>query len=187
MPPISFKASLITSVDLKKKRNEKSYRDCRANLVELSSKNEDDKLALAKIACDWEHEASGFTYEVYNEILKDKLYPDVKKEHYYAITTQKRRFEKLEPEKILGVALFSEKKDSKNELNWLQVHPKNNSEYKQSREYKRVGDSIIHYIQKTFSNSPIYVQSGDSAVGFYKNNGFKPNNEICDYKLTWQA
>ena len=100
MTPINFKANFLKTVYLPHISQGKSS-DKEVSIVELDNKDERDMAALAKTACDWEKYASGYAFEIYNDALKDKPYPDVYKEHYLALTTQNCDYANLDSNKIL--------------------------------------------------------------------------------------
>ena len=103
--------------------------------------------------------------------LKTKNYPDVAQEHYLALTTQNSNFEAVEPNKILGLALYFEKKAPANEIAWLQSNPSTNHE-SGIRTYKKIGTTLVNYMKGLFKK-PLYVQSADNAIPFYQKQGFK--------------
>src|SRR5574344_192381 len=187
MASVNFKASFITNVDVQKKQNKNNYKDVATSLVELDPKDKNDVMALAKTAYEWEKVSSNFAPDIYNEALKTKSFPDVEAEHFYAVTNKKSNFKKLNTDKILGLALFSEKMNKPNELNWLQVSPKQNFGNKTDRKYRQIGTSIVKFLQDEYPEKPIYIQSANSAVGFYKKNQFKPISYDEPTKMIWNV
>ena len=183
MTPINFKANFLKTVYLPHISQGKSS-DKELSIVELDNKDERDMTALAKTACDWEKYASGYAFEIYNDALKDKPYPDVYKEHYLALTTQNCDYANLDSKKILGLALFEEKNDEYDEIAWLQANPKTNHESK-NRKYNGIGKSLVDYIKK-ITYKPIIVLSANSAVGFYKKQGFEPTGKYPS-QMTYEA
>ena len=99
---ISFTAKFISPATVKKLTPNGKYVDIEVSAVKLASKNKDDLSALEKINKEWGADtyASNILDEASstNEFYKDYR-PTV-----YAITTQRDNFEKLEPEKVLGLA-----------------------------------------------------------------------------------
>ena len=169
MNSINFKANFLKKVYLpqisKGKLSEKEV-----SIVELDNKDKRDLNTLAKTACDWENYASGYAFEIFNDAQKIKPYPDVSKEHYLALTTQNCDYANLNSDKILGLALFQEKKTVYDEIAWLQANPKTNHEC-QNRKYSGIGKSLVSFI-KSLTCKPIIVSSDDNAVIFYEKQGF---------------
>ena len=116
MTPINFKASFLKTVYIPQKVSDLNYKNQEVSIVELDPKNQKDVMALAETACKWESIAPGFSSEIYNEVLKPKMYPDIVAEHYLALTTQNKDYKNLDANKVLGLALFSETMDSENQL-----------------------------------------------------------------------
>ena len=108
MTPINFKANFLKTAYIGKTTNNKSSCHSEVSIVELDTNNKNDVEALAKTACEWNKVASGYAFEIYNEALKFKLYPDVVKEHYLALTLQNENYKNLDSNKIFGLALFTE-------------------------------------------------------------------------------
>ncbi len=186
MTPINFKASFLKTVYIPKKVSDSNYKKQEVSIVELDPKNKKDVMALAETACKWENVAPGYSSEIYNEALKTKMYPDVIAEHYYALTRQNEDYENLSADKILGLALYSEKNDIHNELNWLQVNPETNKKNSTERKYKNIGTELVNYI-KQIADKPIYVQSADDAMKFYEKNSFKHIDSSYQAIMLWQG
>ena len=173
MTPINFKANFLKTAYIGKTTNNKSSCHSEVSIVELDTNNKNDVEALAKTACEWNKVASGYAFEIYNEALKFKLYPDVVKEHYLALTLQNENYKNLDSNKILGLALFTEKNDINDELTWLQVNPNTNFENsKNGRKYKHIGKTLVDFV-KCIADKPLYIQADDKAIKFYEKQGFR--------------
>ena len=170
MTPINFKANFLKTVYIPHTTN-KGISEKEVSIVELDKNDKKDIDALTEIAWKWEDCASGYAFEISNDARKYKPYPDVYKEHYLALTTQKSDYANLEPDKVLGLALFEEKDAVYDELAWLQANPMTNHECKK-RKYNNIGKSLVDYI-KTLTYKPIVVSSDDKAIEFYEKQGFK--------------
>ncbi len=171
MTPINFKANFLKTTYIPKQVSDTICEPQEVSIVELNPKDKKDVRTLAETSCKWENVASGFSSEIYNEALKPKMYPDIAAEHYLALTTQNKDYKNLDTSKILGLVLFSETYDTENQLNWLQVNPTTNKKNSSKRTFKNVGTELVNYI-KSITDKPIYVQSADDAIPFYKKNGF---------------
>ncbi len=172
MPPINFTANYLKTVYLPQRNSKGVYEPCEASIVEFDTSNKEDIRAIAKTASDWENIAPGFAFEIFNDAIKDRPFPDILQEHYLGLTTQNSDYKHINPDKIQGLALFSETVNSSNELNWLQVNPNTNTKNSHDRKYKRIGTELVNYV-KQITDKPILIQSDDDAIKFYEKNGFK--------------
>lgn len=171
MTPINFTGSFIKNITIPKLSTNGKTTSEKVSLVKLDKNDKLDVETLAKTAYSWENIKSGFTPDIYCDALKTKNYPDVDQEHYLALTTQNKNFEMVEPNKILGLALYFEKKTPANEIVWLQSNPSTNHE-SGVRTYKKIGTTLVDYMKGLFKK-PLYVQSTDNAIPFYQKQGFK--------------
>lgn len=110
MTPINFTGSFIKNITIPKLATNGKITSEKVSLVKLDKNDKLDVETLAKTAYSWENIKSGFAPDIYCDALKTKNYPDVNQEHYLALTTQNKNFEMVEPNKILGLALYFEKK-----------------------------------------------------------------------------
>ncbi|MCD8377552.1 MAG: hypothetical protein LUB59_02050 [Candidatus Gastranaerophilales bacterium] len=184
MTPINFTANYLKTVYIPKKAANDSYKHTEASIVELDIKDKNDVESLAKTAFIWEKTVSSYAFDIYNEALKEKIHPDVVAEHYYALTAQNSDYAHLKPEKILGLAMLSEKSEPKNELNWLQVNPKTNKINSSDRKYKYVGYNLVEYI-KSISDKPIILDADYNAIDFYTKLGFSAKNPETPSIMIW--
>ena len=171
MTPINFTGSFIKNITIPKLTTNGKITSEKVSLVKLDKNDKLDVETLAKTAYSWENIKSGFTPDIYCDALKTKNYPDVAQEHYLALTTQNSNFEAVEPNKILGLALYFEKKAPANEIAWLQSNPSTNHE-SGVRTYKKIGTTLVDYMKGLFKK-PLYVQSANNAIPFYEKQGFK--------------
>lgn len=187
MYPISFKANYLTSVNVSRINEDKSVDKEKVALVELDKNNTDDINALHNVARDWEKKSFTFAMEIYNDAVKGYEYEDVNKEHYYALTTQKNEFENLDQEKILGLMMFSEYKNGKNRIDWLQVEPTSSSRSKVTKKYKGIGSALVDYSKQISTNKIIDVSAYKDAIGFYEKQGFSHIPCESDYCMYYEA
>lgn len=172
MPPISFKANFIKNTNIQQVLTPDKSKNKKVAIVELDRSNMFDKIAMRHTAISWENPESNYAFGIADHMVK-WTHEKNETDHYIAITKQKKDFAHLDSEKILGVALFTEKKHEKNELIWLQVDPK--TKYSQTgkpRKYTGVGKAIVEHI-KTISKKPFKVFSDPNAINFYKKLGLK--------------
>lgn len=174
MNPICFTANFKSNATIQARSGNNFYNK-RASIVELDKNSVEDLSSLYKLSLLWDKESKNNVSYIFSDFIDDKSESNgVKDTHCVVLTLQKDNFEKLKPEKILGVSLFSEQ-DYDNELNWLQVEPKNNkTDNSSGRKYKNIGSALCKYFKYTYTDKPIYVRSANTATDFYISNGFKP-------------
>ena len=68
----------------------------------------------------------------------------------------------------------------------MQVKPSTNFRNSQDRKYTGIGSALVNYI-KEISDKPIYVQSADDAIGFYRKQGFKSQEAQIPSKMIWEV
>ena len=172
MPPINFKANFIRNTNIQQAINS-SYAPKQVALVELDTNDKNDISALRTVADKWENTTQGYTRCIYYDATKNFKFSDTT-EHYYAITLQNKNYKYLQPENILGLALFSKHNNgSTNELKWLQVNPdiNYNKSKQNNRLLKNIGRSLVNFIKEA-SDKTISVYSDADAIDFYEKLGF---------------
>jgi len=184
MPPISFKANYLKTVTIPCRSSQNEDVPKEASVVEFDKSDENDLRSLSDVADLWDDKSSTFAYPIYME-AKDKTAPEA---HYIGLTLQNSDYNKINPQKVLGLAVFDEKDAPENQLGWLQVDPSNNfSDSLSNRSCKNVGTTLIDYVKERYSNKPIFVNSTLSAIDFYKKNGFENKQGCQDSQLIWQG
>lgn len=179
MTQISFKASFVKNAQIQQTLSNNQTREKTVSIVELDKNNFHDRFAMRDVAMDWEKNLRLYQPEGHNYAtgIADSMISWAKPEqyetnHYFLITKQKKNFEHITPEDVLGAAQFTEKKYKKNELAWLQVDPKTNYKPNGNREFKGVGKALVEHI-KTISKKPFEVFSDPDAINFYTKLGLK--------------
>lgn len=174
MNSICFTANFKTNATIQT-RSGYNFSNQRASIVELDRNSAQDLSSLYKLSLLWDKESKNNVSYIFSDFINDINESNgVKDTHCVVLTLQKDNFEKLKHDKILGVALFSEQ-DYDNEINWLQVEPKNNkTDNPSGRKYKNIGSTLCQYFKCTYTDKPIYVRSANDATNFYISNGFKP-------------
>lgn len=178
---INFTATHKLTTAIPKYSNNE-YKPEIVSVVELDKHNPNDKISLYATAVDWTQKGAEFAFNIFHETEKPTVFADLCAEHFYALTTQKDDFEHLDYNKTLGLMMFGESNLDNNEIIWLQGKPGTNKTKRETnREYKNVGKALIDYVKYEYSDKPIEVQSANSAIEFYKKNGFKPlsKNSPC--------
>ena len=175
MNNISFKANYLFPTNIKKNNT-----DYQVSFVELNPTSENDMKALSSIALYWDNHTS-FAADIFetfkHHYITYNLSPD---ERYFALTSQKNKFEKLAPSEILGVAQIN-KSNRLLSLDFLQVDP----EYKGiifDSPYRRIGTALLNSIKKLYPRRDIILKPVESSIEFYKKNGFKTLDRKMIYK-----
>lgn len=184
---ISFKANFIKNVYIQKDNFSNNPLPVEVSLVELNAKDKNDIDVLEDTNELWNNVKEEYSkyifYDAYkeNEGIKNPR-ENVKKRHYYAITTQTENYNILEANKILGLAQFSEKEGRYNKLDWLQVNPTTSftNTDSQQRPYQGVGKILLEHI-KNVTEKALEVSSSNKAIPFYQKQGFYPSGFSKNY------
>ena len=179
MTPISFKASFVKNTQVQQTLSNNQTREKTVSIVELDRNNLHDRIAMRDIAMDWgknlrlyQPEGHNYATGIAVSMLSWAKPEQYETNHYFLITKQKKNFEHIIPEDVLGAAQFTKKKYEKNELAWLQVDPKTNYKPNGNREFKGVGKALVEHV-KSISKKSIILCADINAIPFYKNLGFK--------------
>lgn len=178
---ITFGATRISPVNIKKAVNKKHFRDYKVNFAELNQCSDNDVRTLANLTNLWGQKNS-YCFD----ILEDFVYTESKKK-VYILTSQKGNLNNVAADKILGICEVSPQKDSLI-VNYLETSPQYASFIK-DRYIKGVGKALMNMIKVVYNDLDIMLSSVSYATGFYKKLGFKPmypgkNANIMIYKHT---
>ena len=227
MTDVSFQGNFIRKVNIEKLGLDGLYKPIKATLVELTK---DDLPVTKQFSKAWNNERVIHVPDILeqsilsSELLKAKIrdyLPNlrgVKEEdvagylssrvmgnHIYVVTTQGDSFQKLNPDSILGVAVFSAKPHC-NDLSMLEVRPDCISENygnqtfllikkaiktllgirdtKPKRPYGHVGDAIIKSLQKMYNDKTMELVPLNASKSFYRRYGFHLNPE-SGFEYIW--
>lgn len=164
---ISFKANYINSKKIKHTSDNTSY--CDASFVKLNPRSFVDKTALEIINTYWDA-GKTFADSVAMDLEMSIFNPNGR--DFFALTTQKDNLDILIPEEILGIAETRQENRNTIKLKYLQVDPANTNS-STNPTFKGIGTAILNSIKEYFPRMDITLFSTDSALSFYKNNGFK--------------
>ncbi len=167
LSPISFKAKYISRHQIKQRNNNNSIN---VNMVQIDPMSEKDIQSIRTVNSIWEN---GCTYA--DDILDDLYeYVETNLPHkvFFALTTQKKDFQELIPEKILGLGeVLTEPNSDKIKFKRLQTTPK--EEYQNpKRSLTGIGKALLSGIKTMFPVN-IILESDKDAKGFYLKNGFE--------------
>lgn len=185
MNRINFTANLVKQTQVQETADNNNYIPSDVSIVELDKHDERDIKSLYKTIILWKDQNAKYSSEIYHEAVKGYEYDDTEQEHYFALTSQKNDFNNLDPERILGLMLFSQTNRTEDEINWLQVRPNTSHKQTWKRQYKGIGEGLINLLKGTWLNKPIHVQADVNAVEFYKKMGFtnRENDGRCSLYL----
>lgn len=180
---INFRARFIQKVPIQKYNNKtQSYEPIRANFLELDPKNSRDVDAVCNISETWKGQL--FAGDIANRA--EKIERGELSEHnnkIYLLTTQKKKFHRLDDGKILGAMLIERKLAEPDEIRYFQVKPTLKYGIK-NRKFAHVGEAMLESAKRIY-NKAITLFSLAGAVGFYKKHGFKLINPDV-VQFIWQ-
>lgn len=182
MTPINFTARYIRPANIQK-LDGNTYKPHKASLVEMELS---DRQAIERVAYDWMEPLA-------EKISEESVNIGRGGTHIYAVTNQAEQFEKLNPNKVLGMMLFRETPffETHNVIDYFQVSPdaispsygdKNNKILTKimdlifkpkKNEHKHVGQALLDSVKDMFGDKPIELYALDEAKSFYIKNGFK--------------
>lgn len=168
---ISFKAGFVSEQKVYRITPDDAKLPRKASFVELKFSDLNDVSAVRKVNKIWGNYAA-FAADISNDISTDYYVQEdflTGGKKYFALTSQKTGFEKLNPEEILGLCEVKKLSDKYNLLEYIQVDPKScHSSF--DPEYRGLGTAIINGL-KNLSQSLI-LEPVEEAVDFYIKNGF---------------
>ena len=169
---INFRAKFKNPVQILKKDISDHYVPHNAAFVELEPDNANDIKALANINRYWA-ERDQYVCNIYTTAIELRRNKDLNIfTRIFAVTEQNDNFEKLNDEKILGLAEVSTRKPKEYYISYIQVDPRN--VFSISPEFKRVGTRILDSV-KAFANKILLSPNSHDTAKFYEENGFKPS------------
>lgn len=164
---ITFRANLINYETIKKRTNRNQFYHYPVSFVQLNPQNKNDLQALSKIDADWDW-FSSYAHDIKLLLTSN----DTKDLNTYALTTQEKNFESLNPQKVLGLACVKKINPEQIVLEYLQVDPQNNYSKKNSK-FKHIGIAIMNSLFKIYSGLEMILVSRLEAEPFYEKLGFK--------------
>lgn len=163
---------------------------CPVTLIKLDAKNELDRYAVHFAEQTWKEAkyikkiATASHFMSFNEI-------DI-----FALTTQKKNFDELIFNKIIGFAEMRPDETKKRAfLNRLQIRPDViNVNQSAKKTHKHVGKAFLNSLKKVYKKITLDSEDSPNIIKFYKNNGFIENylqrgrfqwnsNPIANWKL----
>ena len=167
---VSFGAAPINRIKVQKlNKNKKKFEDYFVNFVRLEPYNKKDLEALEFLTQKWKDAKYVQQISTAAHWMKEKSI------NVYALTNQKRNFEKLQADKILGHAeMRKDEHDPENIILYhLQARPSAMNVNKTGRvNYKHVGSSILSSLKKIYDDISLFSDKDDNIENFYRRNGF---------------
>ena len=149
-PCTSFKSELISRRNIQKYEPETdTYKDVEASFVEINPKDKHDRNSVNDAVFSWDNDSYGMNISNTMENLAESD-EDISSDKIFAITTQKDRLWKLDPDSIKALAhVFESKKRVR--VVYLQVDP--SLIYTLSNpNYKHVGKGMIDSLKELILN-----------------------------------
>ena len=176
---INFKANFINTTQIMKLNpTTKKFVSHEVSFVEINPRLKDDIKALKKMAKLWGEE-SIFAHTIFYFAKKDP------RKRTFLLTEQVDKFEKLEPEKILGITQLSKEIAGESCIEYLETKPEFQY-YNDKRKYKKVGSKILDNLKNIFQDKALKVDYIFDRVDFYLQNGFIFKDEVLR-DLIWEA
>lgn len=182
---INFTARFLTNATITKRITDGVYLPTQVSIVELDKNDSGDMDAVFDASNMWKKNGGLYAQKIFTEMGKLYEYADTKQERFIALTEQNADYDKLKPQYILGLTDLLTDNYDQNEILWFETNPKIVFA-KGEKPYKNVGKSLINYIKTQCREEGIYLKSADSAIGFYKKQGFKQTYDN-ENELKWDA
>lgn len=167
---INFCARFLKNIPVKKYADP-SYTNETASFIEFDLNNVSDVFALDDVSFEFGDDSfvNNIAFDAKN-IYKNKG-NDFNSVKIYGLTTQTDSFERVKPEKVLGIVetKLSNSEPASREIDFLQVNPK--FVYSTGKpEYKRIGSAILDCLKDI--SRKISLNSSPNATIFYSKNDF---------------
>lgn len=169
---ISFKANFIKQSTIKKCRRELPNKEFFASFVELNPHSINDRKALRGAESIW-GEGETFASNILHDFENEYLWQSTNKK-YYALTHQRNQLDIPVANKILGLAEVITGND-RIKIKYLQTDPQNKHN-SQLQKFKGIGTAILDSLKSIFPQGDIVLESTETAINFYKENGFEKIN-----------
>ena len=174
----AFNGEYLGKVDIKAKNNAGEVVPKKVSAVKLDMNYLPDLEAVEQATKKWDKDKNSGYYaaDIQECARKDykALHHKSETNHiFYMLTLQTRNFERIKPDKILGIAVIEKMEDEeRDELKWLQGNPEYTYFAKAPRQYSGIGKSLVQFI-RNYGGKPLDVTIYPKTLDFYKNCGFK--------------
>ena len=164
---INFRANLVTRTNvLKLGKHTKKYAPTEVSFVKIDRELKSDIKALREIKKIWPY---SFASNIYKEASNSEYLVDV-----YALTTQEKDFEYLNPNNIIGLVETSNRYKGSIYLEYLQTNPQYIADEDSDMPlYKKIGTTMLNLLKNLESTEIIKLSPTFSSIDFYAKNDFK--------------
>lgn len=178
---ISFGAKFIQNSTIQKYNpTTKKYMPEDVSFIEIIPKDNNDKRVLKQLNKQWQ--GPNYTGSILDDMLECSSDYSSINSRFFAITTQKKNLKHLDHKLILGLAEMELSDPKTPFLEYLQVHPNFIGQLFESK-CKHIGTAILDSLKNMYSS--ITLHSTDSALDFYKKNGFKLIDHSSFFSCHW--
>ena len=178
---LSFGAKYINPINVGKLEG-KACKQVDVSFVEINPFNKEDRFALSEIAHYWEHDKFAGNISVCADLINESKSADGIK--IFALTSQGDSFEKLNPEKILGVIETEDTAPFHIHINRFQTKP--DYVYKKDLEYSGIGTSILNSLKEMYNKISAISESDQSVRKFYERNGFYETSKGSNFFIWYK-
>ena len=164
----NFQATALNKVKIKKyDTKKKKFVSAPGMFVLLDGSNSGDFKVISYISKKWKDASYIKEITTAANWMGHKDYIKI-----FALTEQKKNFDKLSPKKILGLAEMREEQEEGNVLSHIQVKPSAININSGSNKYKKTGYSMLKSLKKLYNQISLVSVRDDNIEKFYKDNGF---------------
>lgn len=183
---ITFGAIPINKTTIKRyDKNTKEFLKIPANFLKIDANNPYDMSAINQLEKKWKGAKYIQRIVTASHWISSRKFVEI---DVYALSTQEKNFDKLKPNKILGIVEM--RNDNNNpksrKIYHLQVKPSAINVNNLKNKYKHVGSSILKSLKKIYKRMSVFADDNPNIVQFYIRNGF-----IEDYQgknhLSWNS
>ena len=171
---ISFGAKFISNKNIEKKINQGKKIDFPVALVQLDAHSYNDLKCVENMISDWGG-FNSFTFDICENMQTVFANPPHINNSwfFYALTTQKGGYDKLNPKSILGITQITKREENsdKVKINYFETNTKYDHNAKNSK-FAKIGSTLISSLKELYIDSDILAEVVDEAEGFYIKNGF---------------
>ena len=174
---INFRAHYISPATIKYTPENNKTIPKKVAFVEMDSHDQKDLFAMKITGSTWD-EGMSFAQDIFEDACSDcnTFYrPKESKPYFYAITEQKKEFDKMDSSKILGLAEIQRNSKDLIRVLFFQVNPAYYY-FEDNSKYRHIGTALMDSIKNLYNKSSIVVNPAFDAIEFYKKNGFKKDD-----------
>ncbi len=182
---ISFGATPLNKVRVKRLDSKTNkFKNIPAYFVRLDAKNKGDLIAANSVAKNWKGAKYIKKIATASHWMNVRNYVEI---DVYALTTQSKEFENLNPNLILGMAeIRNNDVNNYYHINHLQVKPEAINVNKKDNKYKYIGSSILSSLKKVYKSLSLDSEDDKNIEAFYRRNGFF-DDYTRDGRFIWHS